>query len=79
MKGQFEDTKRAGIAQLAVGGYGGDRGVIGAASAHNKLADPARRIGNPRRCLGSKAFINVVVTGQDQISVMIVKLRPEGQ
>ena len=79
MKGELEHTKRVSVGDLTVWGYGCDRGMVGTAGTPNELANPAHRIRNAGRRLGGKAFIDVVVTGEDQVGIVVIKYLPKRQ
>ncbi len=77
MQGEAEDPIRAGVADLAVGGNGGDGRMIGPARPDDELADAARRIQSPAGSLRGKTLINMGMTVQDHIHIGVIKELPE--
>ena len=53
--------------------------MVSSASPHHDLAYATDRVGYSGRCLRCEAFIHMIVTGQNEICIVVVKRIPKGQ
>jgi hypothetical protein len=77
MKRQFEHTKRIGVAHLTIGGNACQRGMVRSPGAHGKLSDAAGVIERSAWGLRGKALIDVVMSVEYHIHIIIVESLPD--
>src|SRR5579864_2986882 len=77
MQSELQYAEGVGIAYFAVGDDGADGPLIFSPGAHHKLSNPARGIGRAIRVLRRKAFVIVIVAGDNHVGIGIVKRLPQ--
>jgi hypothetical protein len=77
MKRQFEHSERICVAHFTIGSDGRQRGMVCAPGAHGKLSDAAGGIKRSARGLRGKTFIDVVMSVEDHIHIIIVESLPD--
>src|SRR5713101_7857174 len=78
LEGELPDSEGGGIAQFAVGLRFTEGAVIFAAGANDELANAASGIWSTVRRLRGEALVIVLVAGDDELGVGIVKSLEEG-
>ena len=77
MQDQFENPKSICVAYFAVGSARLQGRVVASARPNHKLTDAAQRVGDTIRRLRGKALVDMIMSVEDQVYIMVIKDLPE--